>query len=204
MVPLTSVKNKTKNNINGEKGGKEDLSKFKCNKFSSADIASHARMVSAVVDMAALRAGKKNRQRTTLSTKRKHWLMGLIILLIVMGANGLIAGVLIWTEQMKALMILTFVLVEMALCQQILSFLFYLFYTEHMITASEQSMSRNWTKLLSGTLFITTIVCLYTGALTTYWMTNSIDSSLPGNGTYVLNNTVIAYQGPVESEIDSM
>ncbi|KNC77895.1 hypothetical protein SARC_09652 [Sphaeroforma arctica JP610] len=204
VVPITSAKTKIENGTKIAKGDKIDLSKVKYNEFSSADIASQTRMVSAADDRVAKKAGKKNRQRRTLSTKRKHRLMGLLILLIVMVANVLVAGVFIWTEQMNALMILTLGLVGMALCQQILSFLFYLFYSEHMITAGVQSMSRNWTKLLSATLFITTIVCLYTGALTTHWLTNSIDIYLPGNGTYVLNNTMVAHQGPVESEVDSM
>ncbi|KNC87239.1 hypothetical protein SARC_00625 [Sphaeroforma arctica JP610] len=134
-------------------------------------------------------------------TEILHKRIGLAVLLIVMSLNFTVCGLFMAYNNSQALMMMSMVMVGISLMQQILSFIFYLFYTEHMLTAGVQNVNRKWMKFLSGTLFVITVVCMFTGTFTSSWLTNSVEVYNRSNSTIVMNQTVTAFTGPYLTQL---
>ncbi|KNC87237.1 hypothetical protein SARC_00623 [Sphaeroforma arctica JP610] len=138
--------------------------------------------------------------KKSVKTGILHRRIGLVVLLLVMCLNFTVCGLFVRYNSLQGLMVMSMVFVGIALFQQILSFGFYLFYTEHILSAGVRNLTRRSMQILSATLFATTVACVFTGLFTTSWLTNSFPVEQRFNITVTLNETFMKWEDIFRSD----
>eukprot|EP00121_Abeoforma_whisleri_P012793 Awhi_evm2s11811 len=96
------------------------------------------------------------------------------LLLTVMASNIGLCLAFVNFLDMTTIFIISISIVGVALSQQVLSMIYYLFVTDHMMTASLDTFSKKTLKAYSFLSFVITMLGLSAGVFTNTWISNRI------------------------------
>eukprot|EP00122_Pirum_gemmata_P010247 Pgem_evm2s9467 len=110
-----------------------------------------------------------------IDTKRKLKIYGAIILFLAMTANYALAGIFFWINSLDIMVLVSVSIASIGLSQQLLSFVFYLGYTDHTMSSVFNNRKKITLKIFSLTLAICCLALLYASMFTTAWLTTNIE-----------------------------
>jgi len=136
-----------------------------------------------------------NYDTDTIRVQRILKIKSALICMFVICCNiGLFIGFYI-IDNMDTLIFISVGIISISLAQQFLSFFYYLFYTDHMLSSTFDRFGKMITQIVSGFLFIVTITLFLTGLFTPCWLTNTLSVSQRVNDTVLFNKTYEAWYG---------